>query len=531
MEKANIGNIKPVCRQAGEKDSRYNGKRISPKGAFIVLAFLTFGLLFFIKNKTRFKVRAFFILTFSLLFFSNFAKAQTNEGQMTQEVTTKGLFGLFEMKGKLPVTASEKAKCGYGLIVPKTAKRLEWNLEIPEAVGLNSTILSKIDTIADELIAAAAAPGCQILVAKDGQVVYHKAFGHHTYDKMQAVTTGDMYDLASITKCAATTICLMKLYDEGALDLEQPMSKYLPILRGSDKKDILLKDVLIHQSRLVAWIPFYKTTLDTVIEDGKIHFFPSSKYYSNTASSDFSVEVAKHFYMKNALAEDVIKQIVASKLKSNRSYVYSDLGMILITDLIKNISQKTLDEYANETFYAPLSMTNTLFNPLKKFDESMIAPSEEDTYFRMQRVRGHVHDMAAAMLGGVSGHAGLFSNVSDLAVLLQMLLNKGEYDGKCFIKPETVALFTTRQGGSTRRGYGWDMKELDAKKTANMSAKASENTFGHTGFTGNAFYADPDHNLIYVFLSNRTYPDMNNNKLINGNYRTRIQSVIYEAMK
>jgi beta-N-acetylhexosaminidase len=455
-----------------------------------------------------------------------------NEDRMTQEIAAEGLFGLFEFKGKLPVTASEKAKSGYGFSTKKiTTKRLEWNLDIPEAVGLNSKTLSKIDTIANELIAAGAAPGCQVLVAKDGQVVYHKAFGHHTYEKLQEVTTEDMYDMASITKCAATTVSLMKLYDEGKLDLNQPMSKYLPILRGSNKENLLLKDILIHQAGLLAWIAFYKSTLDSVMENGRKRFFPNAKYYSNTQSTDFSVEVGKGFFMKNELVDDVKKQIADSKLRENTNYVYSDLGLILMTDLVKNISKKTLDVYAKENFYDPLSMSHTMFNPLRKFDESMIAPTEEDSYFRMQRLRGHVHDMAAAMLGGVSGHAGLFSNANDLAVLLQMLLNKGEYNGVRFFKPETVALFTQRQGGSTRRGYGWDMKELDAKKTANMSPNASANTYGHTGFTGNAFYADPDHNLIYVFLSNRTYPDMNNNKLISGDYRPRIQTVIYEAMK
>jgi beta-N-acetylhexosaminidase len=454
-----------------------------------------------------------------------------DEDRMTQEVAAESLFGVFGFKGKLPISASEKAKCGYGFSTEKMMqKRLEWNLDIPEAVGLNTEILSKIDTIAEELIAARAAPGCQILVAKDGQVVYHKAFGHHTYEKMQEVTTEDLYDLASITKCAATTICLMKLYDDGLLDLNEPMSKYLPILRGSNKENLLIKDVLIHQARLLAWIPFYKNTIDSYVEHGKKHVLPSSKYYAHTQSSDFPIEIAQGLYAKNTLADDMKRQIVTSDLRANSNYFYSDLGMMLLADGIQNITQKPLDIYAKEIFYGPLSISHTLFNPLLKFGEFSIAPTEEDDYFRMQRVRGHVHDMAAAMLGGVSGHAGLFSNAGDLAVLLQMLLNKGAYNGVQFLKPETVAYFTQRHGGSTRRGYGWDMKELDQKKTANMSPNASANTFGHTGFTGNAFYADPDHNLIYVFLSNRTYPDMNNNKLSSGDYRPRIQTVIYEAL-
>jgi CubicO group peptidase (beta-lactamase class C family) len=198
--------------------------------------------------------------------------------------------------------------------------------------------------------------------------------------------------------------------------------------------------------------------------------------------------------------------------------------------LIQNVTQKTLDQYAEEHFYTHLSMSRTVFNPIRKFDESNMPPTEEDGYFRMRQIRGYVHDMASAMLGGVAGHAGLFSTTRDLAILLQMLLNKGEYAGIQYLKPETVALFTSRQGGSSRRGYGWDMKEINPSKTPSMYEKASDTTFGHTGFTGNAFWADPEHNLIYIFLSNRTYPDMNNNKLINGQYRPRIQEVIYEAL-
>lgn len=465
-----------------------------------------------------------------------------NDDNVTQELAAEGIFGLFDFKGKLPVTSSEKSKGGMGLntlkdVPLKKINRLEWDIELPEAVGMSSQKLLKIDTIVHELIASGAAPGCQILVAKNGQVVFHKAYGYQTYVKAQETSTEDLYDLASITKCAATTISLMKLYEEGKIDLNEKMSKYLPILAEKDalgnesnKKDLLIKDVLIHQAGLQAWLPFYKNTLETGIVDGKYSVFPSSKWYSNTASSDFPIEVGKDLYMKAAYIDTIKWQIVQSPLRANKNYVYSDLGLILITDVIKNLSGKTLDQYATENYYRPLSMSRTLFNPLTHFSNTHIAPTEEDKYFRHQQLRGHVHDMAAAMLGGVSGHAGLFSTAADLAVLLQMLLNKGEYAGVRYLKPETISLFTTRQGGSTRRGYGWDMKELNPRKTVNMSHLASNNTFGHTGFTGNAFYADPDNNLIYIFLSNRTYPDMNNNKLVNGDFRSRIQTAIYEAV-
>ena len=451
-----------------------------------------------------------------------------NNDKETEELAAQGLFGIFEFKGKLPVTASEVTKGGFDMLL-KNMNGLEWNTEAPEVVDMNAKTLNGIDAIANELIADKAAPGCQILVAKNGQVVYHKSFGHQTYEKIQETTTDDLYDLASITKCAATTVSLMKLYEEGKVDMNKTFGDYLPLLRGSNKGDLQLKDVLIHQASLMAWIPFYKQTLDSQIVDGKKKYFPSAKYYSNKPIGDFTVPVTQNLFMRKDYGDTMKMLIADSPLRDNRRYLYSDLGMILMADVIKNITGKTLDVYADEQFYTPLSMQHTLFNPLTKFSESACAPTEEDNYFRMERVRGTVHDMAAAMLGGVSGHAGLFSTTGDLAILLQMLLNEGEYNGVRYLKPETIKLFTTRQGGSTRRGFGWDMKELDSSKSLNMSALASDATYGHTGFTGNCAYVDPDKKLIYIFLSNRTYPD-GSNKLINGNYRTRIQTVIYEAM-
>jgi beta-N-acetylhexosaminidase len=469
---------------------------------------------------------------YSLKFFDdipNLICAYSDEKE-TQELAAQGLFGVFDFKGKLPVTASEKAKGGMGFNTLKI-KQLEWNTDFPEAVGMNPEKLLKIDEIANELIAARAAPSCQILVAKDGQVVYHKSFGHHTYEKLQEATNEDLYDIASITKCAATTLSLMKLYEEGKIDLEEKMSKHLQILRGGNKDGMLFKEVLIHQAGLQGWIPFYKNTMDVVVENGKKILYPSPRWFSNSLSSDYPIEVARNLYMKPAYRDSIFQSIADSPLREKKNYHYSDLGMILMTDVIPLVSSKTLDQYAQENFYTPLSMSRTLFNPLTKFDEAAIAPTEEDHYFRMQRLRGYVHDMGAAMMGGVAGHAGLFSTARDLAIVMQMLLNKGEYAGFQYLKPETVEYFTRRQGGSTRRAYGWDMKELDGRKMPNMSTSAPASTYGHTGFTGDAVYNDPENNLIYIFLSNRTYPDMNNNKLINGDYRPRIQSVIYEAMK
>jgi beta-N-acetylhexosaminidase len=284
-----------------------------------------------------------------------------------------------------------------------------------------------------------------------------------------------------------------------------------------------LKNLLIHQAGLKPWIPFYKATL----QNNKW----SNNYYSEIKNGHFNIPVAKNLYMNEQYVDTIFQKIVASPLEPTTDYKYSDLGLILMTELIYKITGKTLDVFVLENFYKPLGMNSTFFNPLTRFSENNIAPTEEDNYFRMQRLCGSVHDMGAAMLGGVSGHAGLFSNTADLAILFQMLLNGGVYEGVRFLKQETIALFTSRQGGSTRRGYGWDMKETDTKKTLNMSASAPVSTYGHTGFTGNAVYADPDNQLIYIFLSNRTYPNAENDKLIKGDYRPRIQTAIYEAMR
>ena len=471
---------------------------------------------------------------YSLKYFDNVQNVIEcyNNEKVTQELAAEGLMGVFELKGKLPVTASLKSKAGMGLSSVKI-NRLQWNTDTPEDAGMSGKILANIDTIANELIKKHAAPGCQILVAKGNQVVYHKSFGTLDYYNGHTTSLQTMYDMASITKCAATTVSLMKLYDEGKFSLTKSYGDYLPYAKGSNKEKMLMKDVLVHQAGLIPWIAFYKNTLDSVsnYDNKTMIYYPALKYYRKIAEPGFTTQVAKDIFIRDDYPDSMRMRIINSPLREKRDYVYSDLGMILMADVIKRITDKPLDKYASDNFYAPLGMTRTLFNPKTKFATDDCAPTDDDRYFRIQRVQGYVHDMGAGMLGGVSGHAGLFSTAGDLAVLCRMLLNNGEYAGVQYIKSSTVKLFTSRQEGSTRRGYGWDMKESDPKKTLNMSAKASDKTFGHTGFTGNAFYMDPDNDLIYIFLSNRTWPDMNSPVLGDGNYRPRIQTVIYEAMR
>jgi beta-N-acetylhexosaminidase len=447
--------------------------------------------------------------------------AAYNNDKMTQAAAAQAIFGALPLSGKLPITTSEGAKEGMGMKIAKLG-RLQYG-SIPESVGFDSQILNRIDSLANDLIEKGVAPGCQILVAKDGQIVYDKAFGYHTYEKLHQVTTADLYDLASITKICATTFSLMKLFDQKKLDVYKPLSEYVPYLKGTNKESLIIRDILIHQAGLKEWIPFYQQTMLGKSVD--------TKYYATESKGLFTLPVANNLYLRADYADSIKQAIANSPLRENNNYKYSDLGMIMMADLVKNVSGKTLDQFAKDSIYTPLHLKSTLFNPLDRFPLNAIAPTEEDRYFRNQRLQGYVHDMGAAMLGGVSGHAGLFSNTHDLAILFQTLLNRGEYGGQQIFSKETVRFFTTRQGGSTRRGLGFDLKEQDEKLILNMSSKAAATTFGHTGFTGNAIYADPDNKIIYIFLSNRTYPTMDNNKLSDGNYRPKIQTVIYDALK
>jgi beta-N-acetylhexosaminidase len=274
-------------------------------------------------------------------------------------------------------------------------------------------------------------------------------------------------------------------------------------------------------------LKFYESTLDK--SGGTVR--PSSEFYRSQFSADFPIPVAANLFLKKDYDENVYKEIINSDLRPTKEYKYSDLGLILTSKMIKETTGKDLDEYTRANFYNPLGLKTMGYKPWVRIPMTSIPPTEEDGYYRMGRVQGYVHDMASAMLGGVSGHAGLFSNANDLAVLYQMVLNGGSYAGVQYLKPEVVKLFTTRHSRSTRRGIGFDMKELDAAKTQTVAASASDATFGHTGFTGICVWVDPKVNLIYIFLSNRTYPTMENNKLSTLDYRIKIQQAIYDAMK
>jgi len=445
-----------------------------------------------------------------------------SEDPVVQDVAAQALFGAVDFSGALPVSASPHAKVGQGIRRHFPSKRLAYDL--PEAVGLDSRVLAQLDTLAAELIAGGAAPGCQVLVAKDGKVVWHKAYGHHTYEAgAQPVALQDLYDLASITKVAATTLSLMYEVDAGRVHLDTPIVHYLPEVQNTDKASLTLREILVHQAGLPAWIPFYKKTLTALGQ-------PSPELYLPRPMTCYETPVAENLYLLDDYRDSIWQHIFRTPLTAERPYRYSDLGLYLCARILERLEQQPLDVFVRRMFYRPMGLSTMTFNPWALGWAERCVPSEDDTYFRHRRIQGYVHDMGAAMLGGVSGHAGLFSNANDLAKLFQMLLNKGEYGGRRYLSKETVALFTRRHLGSTRRGLGFDMKELSDQKSANMSELAGALTFGHTGFTGTCAWADPEHRLIFIFLSNRTFPSMENNKLIVANYRPRMQSVVYRAL-
>ena len=459
---------------------------------------------------------------YSLVKFDNIGSVLVayEEDEHAQDLAAQALFGAFSINGRLPVTASPRSPYGAGLTTP-SLYRLGYGL--PAEVGLDADTLALLDELMAEMIDTKAAPGGVVLIAKDGKVVFEKAYGHHTYSKRRHTQTSDVFDLASITKIAASTVSLMRLYDEGKVGLDQPLANYLEELNGTNKGQIDFRNMLAHRARLRPWIPFYVETLDEKKR-------PSKEIYKQSLVSNYNVPVTNKLYMQSEFRDTMWKRIYDSPLRSRLEYRYSDLGFYLTGRTVERLSGQPLDRYAYETFYRPLGLKTMGFNPAERLPKEMTPPTEKDEYWRKQVVQGYVHDMGAAMLGGVAGHAGLFSNANDLAILMQMLLQKGYYGGRRYLQENTVRTFTTRCGDCSRRGLGFDMLQTDPQQNANLSTLASYETFGHLGFTGTATWADPSNGIVFVFLSNRTYPTMKNNKLGKYNFRPRAQDIVYRAL-
>lgn len=438
---------------------------------------------------------------------------------IAQEKAAEVIFGAIGSTGKLPVSAHTELPVGTGLEM-KPIQRLGYSF--PERVGMSSEGLAMVDTLVQHGIDSLMFPGAQVLVARRGKVIYDKNFGKPTYDSEEHITSESIYDLASLTKILSTLPMIMKMEEEGKIALNDTFKDLIPEYADTELKDVTVLKALSHYGRLPSWIAFY---LDTLTKDRK----PSTEFYRNNPSEAFPYKVADHLYLTRSYKDSIYNRIGRQTLKSNR-YRYSDVGYYIFKEYIEKTYQRPIDELVDEFFYKPMGLQRTTFNPLKKFQVDEIVPTEEDDYFRYQRIQGYVHDMGAAMLGGVGGHAGLFSTANEVAKIMQMYLQGGYYGGEQFLNERTIKKFNTCYfcNKNVRRGVGFDKPQLEEKGPT--CGCVSSKSFGHSGFTGTYTWADPDAEIVYVFLSNRTYPSAANNLLINSALRTRIQQVIYDSI-
>ncbi|WP_372755174.1 glycoside hydrolase family 3 N-terminal domain-containing protein [Mariniflexile sp.] len=441
--------------------------------------------------------------------------------KIAQQKSAQIIFGALESKGTLPVSVGSHFKVGDG-IFNNSLHRLSYT--VPERVGMDSERLNKISALAQSAVEGKMTPGIQLLVARKGKVIYNKAFGKHTYTGNQKVALDDIYDVASLTKILATLPLLMELEEQKIVTLDTKLSQILPDYKKSNKANITLKSMLSHYARLKPWEPFYAHTLDATTK------LPSNKYYRTEASSKFNIEVAENLFLRSDYQDTIQKIIRDSKLLSKAQYRYSDFPYYILKKFIENYYDRTLDFLVQEHFYKSLGANYTMYNPYHKISSKKIVPTEIDDYYRNQEVHGYVHDMGAAMQNGIGGHAGIFSNANDVAKIMQMFLQKGYYGGKRYFSAETLDKFNTCYycENGNRRGIGFDKPQLgEAGPTCGCISMTS---FGHSGFTGTYAWADPEEEIVYVFLANRTYPNAADNLLLKKNIRTDIQRLIYEAI-
>ena len=420
------------------------------------------------------------------------------------------IFGGIAASNKLTRNISGKYLAGSGYTTVVT--RLKYT--VPEDAGVNSDNLREIDNITAEAIAARAAPGMVVLVAKDGKVIFNKAYGTHTYGGPQDKVT-DIFDLASITKITATTPMVMRLIEQNKLKLDTNIGAYIALARPTAMNEIPVRDVMLHQAGFIPYIAFH---------DGV-----KATDHSPDSSAAYPTKVADGYFIRKDYFKDVMwPQMLNAPIRTRGKYVYSDISMYVMKDIVEQISGEPLNIYTAENFYAPLGMQTAGFLPRNRFSRDQIIPTEDDTYFRKTLLVGYVHDQGAALVGGVSGHAGLFASTNDMAIMYQMFLNKGTYGGQTYFKPGTVENFTAQQSNVSRRGLGFDRWDPNLAKKY-PSSTASSQTYGHTGYTGTAVWVDPARGLVYIFLSNRVNPSVTN-KLVSMGIRSRIQDVINKAI-
>lgn len=394
----------------------------------------------------------------------------------------------------------------------------------PEAVAMQSEMLQQIDLIVEEGIQARAFPGAQILVAKAGQVVYQKAFGHHTYDKKRRVKLSDVYDLASITKISGPLPLLMQLYDQGKIDLDEALRTYWPAFKRAEIGQLSVRSILAHQGGLQAWIPFWKSMYR---KNGKF----KRRTIKAEKSKRYPTKIRDKMYLHRRYFKKIDKAIRSASVDKDPSYRYSGLSFYLWPRIIEGLSKDSYEAQLR-VLYDELGAQRLGFKPLERYDLDKIVPTERDSFFRHELIHGTVHDEGAIMMAGVNGNAGLFSNALDLAKLLQLYLNEGSYGSKQYFVPEVIQEFTRYQypDKDNRRGLGFDKPLLEYnEQKSSVSRFASQASYGHSGYTGTLVWVDPEHDLIYVFLSNRVHPSRKHRKIYELNIRPRIHEVIYQS--
>jgi beta-glucosidase-like glycosyl hydrolase/CubicO group peptidase (beta-lactamase class C family) len=466
---------------------------------------------------------------YSLSNFPSVSKAKSliiayQDNRDAQEMAAQAIFGATAATGKLPITVKNMFPVHSG-IVTSYIGRLKYTL--PEEVKVNSIFLnSKLDSLAKFGIDQKAFPGCQVLVAKNGKVIFQKSYGYHTYEKIQSVQNDELYDLASVTKITASLPAVMKLYDDKKINLDKPFSTYFEEFRNTDKAEMTLRDILTHQARLQSFIPFW-------LEPGSNKKLREG-VFRNQPSEKFQVRVSSGLYARNDFKTQIIAEIVKSPLRAHKEFHYSDLGFSLFPFVTERLTGTKFQEYLKKEFYNSLGAVSTGFNPYERFPLSQLIPTENDLTFRKELLTGFVHDELAAMFGGISGNAGLFSNANDLAKVMQMYLQMGYYGGMQYINPETIREFTKVQFPTTenRRALGFD-KPIQGTNGKNKfpAADASPESYGHTGFTGTFTWADPGNQLLFIFLSNRVHPTRRITTINDLNIRTKMHQAVYDAIK
>ena len=467
---------------------------------------------------------------------------------LAQEYAAQVVYGGISAKGKLTVTIPEMYFAGTGVFTSKT--RLGYHQ--PEEVGINATCLNEIEAIIQEGLDEKAYPGCQVLIAKDGMVIYNKSFGYDDYQNKRKITNTSVYDLASVSKATGTLLSVMKAYDDKLITLNAAISTYLPELQGTNKSDLRIEELLYHQSGLPPVINFYLNAIDKNSYSGSLYNTTATKTHtlrfdtqtyvqtgfkflpdlvSSQRKPEFTTEVARNFFVHDSFKEFFLKDIKEANLTTRGRYVYSCINFITLKMIVERMTRQPMDQLLYEGFFNRLGAWHTTYNPLLKMDTMQIVPTEYDGFIRRQLLRGYVHDEAAAFQGGVSGNAGLFSNANDLAKVLQLYVNHGNYGGETYLSEATCRLFTESKSATIRRGLGFDKPDTGNVNNSPCGELAPGSVYGHTGYTGTCFWIDPDSNLIYIFLCNRVHPTRTNNKLSSLNIRTRIQDAIYNSIE